>query len=137
MNVERGPEHAYEAYNEHAFRHFLRLERKRAERTGRSLLLLLVDLRPDLHGDSRMTAFVSSKLLAAIASSVREVDFIGWYKEGQVAAAVLTQGADASSSDLSRRIGTRVGGALSDRLPAALGRRLQVRVLELKSRLLN
>lgn len=117
------------AYSEEAFRYFLSLERKRAECSGRSLLLLLVDVKTHPEGSARLSPSVSARLFAALGHTVRDVDFIGWYRDGRVAGAVLTQGADAPASGVSDRIRERVTEVLSDCLPAQIANRLQVRVL--------
>ncbi|MPZ20437.1 MAG: hypothetical protein GEV06_21365 [Luteitalea sp.] len=124
----------HEVYDEDSFRHFLAIERRRAERSGRSLLLLLVDITPDSEGDGSIDAAEADALFAALATCVREIEVIGWYRTGRSAGAVLTQGANGPPPDVSRRIGERVAGALSQRLPARVRARLEVRVLQLQTR---
>ena len=136
MGIERGPEQAYEAYEEAAFRHFLAIERKRAERSGRSMLLLLVEIKA-LTGDTEIAASVSSRLFSALGGCVREIDFIGWYRSGRVAGAVLTQGPESPASEVSQQIGERVAQVLSQTLPAHVRHRIQVRILQLHSRVKN
>jgi hypothetical protein len=133
MGIERGPEQAYEAYQEGAFRHFLTIERKRAERSGRSMLLLLVEFKAGRTDESLMEASVAARLFAALSGCVREIDFIGWYRSGRVAGAVLTQGPEAPGQDVSQQIGDRVAQTLSERLPSHIRHRIQVRILQLHS----
>lgn len=133
LGLDRGPEQAYEAYNEEAFRHFLAIERKRAGRAGRSMVLLLVEFKAERDGDSVMDPKVSSRLFSALTACVREIDFIGWYRSGRVAGAVLTQGAEAPAANVSQQIGERVAHALSERLPSNVRHRIQVRILQLHS----
>ncbi len=137
LALDRGPDLAYEAYNEQAFRHFLTIERKRAERSGRSMLLLLVELKAERHGDSLIDPSVAAKLFLAMTACVREIDSIGWYRTDRVAGAVLTQGPAAPAPDVSQQIGERVAHALSERLPSHVRHRIQVRVLQLHSRVKN
>lgn len=137
MAIDRGPEQAYEALNEEAFRHFLMIERKRAERSGRSMLLLFVEFKSEREGDGRMDPLVSSKLFSGLTACVREIDFIGWYRSGRVAGAVLSQGPDTPAHDVAQQIGERVAQVLSERLPSHVRRRLQVRVLQLHSKVKN
>jgi hypothetical protein len=137
MAIDRGPEHAYEALNEEAFRYFLTIERKRAERSGRSMLLLLVEFKSEREGDSRMDRLVSTKLFTGLAACVREIDFIGWYRTDRVAGAVLSQGSDTPAQDVAQQIGERVAQLLSERLPSHVRRRLQVRILQLHSKVKN
>jgi hypothetical protein len=132
--LERGPDQAYEAYNEEAFRHFLTIERKRAERSGRSMLLLMVEFNAEPNSETQMDAAVTARLFTALSESVREIDFIGWYRTGRVAAAVLTQGPDAPTPEVSQLVGGRVAQTLAERLPAPIRRRIQVRVMQLQSK---
>jgi hypothetical protein len=121
-----------EAYSEHAFRYFLGLEGRRAERSGRSLLLMLVHLEPDTDGGPFIPAAIATKLFAGLSQCVRDVDFIGWYRHDQVAGAVLTQGPDSPGMDASEQIRNRVIDFLGQRLAAPVMSRLQVRVLQVR-----
>lgn len=120
----------HQPYSEEAFRYFLGLERKRAERSRRSLLLLLVNLTVDDEGGETIPPAISSKLFSGLSLCVRDVDFIGWYRHGRVAGAVLTQGTDSPALEASEQIGGRVKQLLAKRLPAGVTERLQVRVLQ-------
>ena len=137
MWVDRGPAQAYEAYNEDAFRHFMAIECKRAERSGRSLLLLLVELKADRDGQAGIPPAVASRVFGALTACVREIDFIGWYRAGRLIGAVLTQGADVPGPDTSRQISDRVAALMGERVSGLLGRRLEVRVLQLRLRVSN
>jgi hypothetical protein len=120
---------AVAAYNEEAFRHFLALERKRSERACRSFLLLLVALRREPAARAAIPQPLAAKVFAALATCVREVDFVGWYREDRIAGAVLIQGAAAPEPDAPKRIAARVTDALRSQLPSPVVQRLQVRVL--------
>jgi hypothetical protein len=137
MAVDRGPESAYEAYNEDAFRHFLWVERSRAERSGRSLMLLLVEFRAEHAATTAIDRAAAVELFTALAPCVREIDFMGWYRSGLVAGVVLTQGADGPEPDGSRQIGERVADVLAERLPVQVRPMIQVRVLQMRSRQKN
>jgi hypothetical protein len=120
----------HQAYSEDAFRYFLGLERKRAERSGRSLLLLLADVAADSATGAAIPPALSAKLFSALNLCVRDVDFIGWYRDGRVAGAVLTQGAETPALEVSDEICKRVTDLLRERLPEHVARRLNVRVLQ-------
>jgi hypothetical protein len=122
----------YLAYNEAAFRHFLNVERNRAVRLGGSLLLMLVEMNGE-RGGGRLRPAVADRLFAALGGCVREIDFIGWYRWDRVIGAVLTQGSEATPPEVCRRIGERAAATLSEELPADLRRRVQVRVLQLRT----
>jgi hypothetical protein len=124
----------FQAYNEQTFRYFLALERKRAERFSRSFLLLLVNLRKQPSMNTQFAPHVATDVFGALSVCVREVDFIGWYREQRVVGAVLSHGATPPERDASHRIGQRCVEALSERLPAHVAGRMQVRVLQLRPR---
>ncbi len=114
------------AYNEEAFRYFLGIERKRCRRSGRSLLLLLVHL-PERHGPGGyLDRGVASKLFAGLSLCLRETDIIGWYRDRQVAGAILTELAEEHRPEIAHPIGQRVRAVLSERLSSDLACRLQV-----------
>lgn len=118
------------AYNEEAFRYFLEIERKRSELSRHPFLLLLIDLKKDGgHGDH--IDGVAGKLFGALALCVRDTDFIGWYRSGRVAGAVLTQHGDAGAHDIPEVVGQRVSASLRKALPAQVADRVQVRVYQL------
>jgi hypothetical protein len=119
------------AYNEPAFRHFLAIERKRAARANRSCLLLLVGLRRHADPALRVDAASASRLFAALAVCVREVDFIGWYRQERIAGAVLIQGMEAPESSAISSVGERISHALRQHLSSSEAERLRIRVLPL------
>lgn len=126
---------AGEVYNEEAFRHFLAIERVRAERSQRPLLLLLVGLHRCPKAGFQLSAGQSSALFSGLGECIRDVDFVGWYRERRVLGAVLSQGFSASSTDdahsqICRRVQDVLRGHLSD----DLAERLRVRVVQLGPR---
>src|SRR5580765_4543145 len=86
-------------YNEAAFRHFLAVDRWRAERSSRSFFLILVTIRQSSDrgpstgsgqadgGGGKIADATAAALFRGLDACVREVDFIGWFREGRVAAA--------------------------------------------------
>jgi hypothetical protein len=122
-----------QAYNEEAFSYFLALERKRSERSGRPFLLLLIEVVElmELRGSSvRVDSNIARKLFDALRPSLRETDFIGWYREGRVIGAVLTQPVRVPGADISRAIHQRIGESLQECLSPDVSSRLQVRVYQ-------
>ena len=94
-------------YNEAAFHYFLAADRSRVQRTPRSMMLVLVSLRLSPGRSELLTDAIASPLFAGLAAGVREVDFVGWYRQGRVAGAVLPQGV-VSSSELRTLILNRI-----------------------------
>jgi hypothetical protein len=119
-----------EAYNEEAFRYFLEIERKRSEVSSRPFLLLLVDPVNQPGRTSDFSEGIAAHLFTQLSVCLRDTDFIGWYHEGRVAGAVLTQRPDMPQVDVSERVAQRVRQALNERFEADLTGRLQVRVYQ-------
>jgi len=117
------------AYNEEAFQYFLEIERKRSELSNRPFLLMLVDFNKH----PRIDAATADKLFSVLALCLRETDFLGWYREGRVAGAVLTQHGETGRDDLSDGVRQRIGEALRDGLPPGLAPQLQARVYQIPS----
>jgi hypothetical protein len=133
LGVVAGESRVGEPGSEAAFRHFLNVERMRAVRSGRTFFLLLVSLRPCPERGTRFGSGAADSLLQGLAECVREIDVIGWHRDGRVAGAVLAQGLEEPGPGASQRIVERVNRVLSDRLPASDAERLRVRVLQLGS----
>jgi lipopolysaccharide/colanic/teichoic acid biosynthesis glycosyltransferase len=67
------------------FLQMLCLERKRAERSGRTFLLVL------LNAEELKEQQISEKIRSVVFSSIRETDIGGWYKECYVAGIIFTE----------------------------------------------
>ena len=119
-------------YNEEVFRYFLTVERKRAARSRRSFLLLLVSVKNQPGVSGPIPPAVAASIFAGLWLGVREVDFIGWFREPCIAGAVLTQGDYPPAPDVSRRIGQRITETLCERVSSDVARRLHVRVLQMR-----
>ncbi len=75
------------------FRRMLRLERRRAERTGARFALMLIDLE---EVSQFFSTAVMSNIANAIGASMRETDITGWQRHASVIGIILTtlNGAD-------------------------------------------
>lgn len=116
------------AYNEGAFRYFLALEQQRSTRSGRAFLLVLVHLNDQAGADARIDATLAAPLFCGLWRCFRESDFIGWYREGRVAGAVLTELREGPGTRVARLAGQRVRSVLCEGLPGDVARRLHVQV---------
>jgi hypothetical protein len=119
-------------YNEAAFRYFLNVERRRAEHTHRPLLVVVIRARKLLRTRPQLSPEIARAVLGALAACVREVDLVGWYRDGLVAAALLPL-SDTASRTTRRAVWVRVTDALQHRL-AFGSAHFQVRVVELARR---
>ena len=123
------------AYNEAAFRHLLAIERHRARRLVRPLLLVLVTGRSALSG-SMLTRRITTAVFEALGQCVREVDFVGWYREGAVPAAVLAL-KGGSPADVRHKVTDRISRMLAVRLSPQESRQLRVRVVSMAAQTEN
>jgi len=122
---------AASAYNEDVFQYFLDIERRRSRVSGHTFLLLVIS-SSDEPGEL-IQADVSDRIFAALAATVRDTDFIGWYSQGTSIGAVLIQAADASKLDPVGRVSSRLSRALVDGLPSGLVERLRFRLCQVRA----
>ena len=125
---------SFHAYNQEGFRYLLALEQQRAERSRRPLLVVLTSVRAT---PRRIHAALAPKIFAGLWLATRETDFIGWYRDGQIAGAVLTQRGEVTSAEVSREIRSRVSDVLSEVVPRWARERLRVRVCQLNPKSAN
>ncbi|HEX7072300.1 MAG TPA: hypothetical protein VF190_15915 [Rhodothermales bacterium] len=118
-------------YDEEALRYLLTVERERAARANRALLVILVGLKKRAATETRTGRDIGEQIFTALSAGVREVDFIGWYRQARIIGAVLAQGAPGPTNDATHRIVKRIADLLGDRLPASITRNLRVKVLRL------
>jgi hypothetical protein len=125
-----------QAYNEDAFWYFLEIERRRVDLAHRWFVLLMIDLKSSTPGDTerQIDTATAHVLFSALATCLRETDFMGWLREGRVVGAVLTQGSatDPGGSEL---VAQRVVATVTRELPHTLSSRLQVRIYKSAPRL--
>lgn len=116
-----------QAYNEAAFKYFLDVDRRRIRRSDRSILLVLVSVRERSGRNALLTEELATQLFAGLAASVREVDFVGWYRHDRVLGAVMPQAASAPA-DLRDLISRRVLKSLERHVARNHAGNLRVRV---------
>jgi hypothetical protein len=86
--------------HEQAFQYLVEIERRRSEDTQRPFLLMLLEC------DDRELG----RLFPIVCNSVRETDFVGWYRQGAVVGATLTQDGRRGTPDASAIVRDRVAG---------------------------
>ena len=74
---------------ETTFHALLTHERRRAERSRKPFVLMLLELHP-LHAKSVGASF-SERVVSAISGATRETDLIGWYEEGRILAVIFAE----------------------------------------------
>jgi hypothetical protein len=121
---------AVESYGEDAFLHLVAIERKRTERSNRPFLLLLLDLKHHVGPDADIAPSLAAQLFAGLARCLRETDFVGWYRQGQVLGAVLTHFEDRAVTEIARVVTERLRVELRGILPPAALQLVQVRAYQ-------
>src|SRR5580700_424455 len=71
------------------FLKMLCLERSRAERSGRRLVLMLLE-SPSLLGRGEQTG-AADKIQYSLCRSTRETDIKGWYQDGAIIGVIFTE----------------------------------------------
>ncbi|MGH9432792.1 MAG: hypothetical protein ACRD3T_14725 [Terriglobia bacterium] len=98
------------------------LERKRAERSGKHFLLML------LAGENVFNAREKAiqQVRAALAASIRETDLSGWYRQNLTVGVIFTE-VDAACVDSIREVlNAKVGAALRGKVRAQEMQKIQV-----------
>lgn len=97
------------------FIRMLYLERKRAERSGRSFILMLLESARLLRVESDTGTF--QEVLNTLSRSTRDTDITGWYKEGSVIGVIYTElGANVDGKSVANALLTKITKALASTL---------------------
>jgi lipopolysaccharide/colanic/teichoic acid biosynthesis glycosyltransferase len=98
--LHHAPDGHKELLTEHVFLRLLTMERKRAERSGRSFLLIVLD-GAQLFARSR-TAM--ARVNSALCGCIRETDLIGWHRQDGAVGIILTELGSADRSAIRRAL---------------------------------
>jgi hypothetical protein len=120
-----------QAYNEQAFRYFLQVELKRSQLSNRPSFLLLVDCTNPPGTTEAVSGEAAASVLEKLSTSLRETDFVGWYRDRLVIGAVLTQRHETSAADIQRGVTIRIRKLIDQAVPSSLADRLHVRIFQL------
>lgn len=118
------------AYNQEAFRYLLESESKRSERSGHSCQILLM-YSTDAQGRIvLMDSHVAKAVIAASSRSLRETDYVGWYRDGHIIGAVLTVLVPETMAQVSTHLQPRLVEIIRAELGVEETSRLQIRVCQ-------
>ena len=106
--------HGHEALAEDVFRRILRCERKRVERSGRRILLMLLRLESVPPTSQRERTL--SEIVSALSGATRETDIVGWYQEGAILGVIFTELGDGNWEAMQDSTLTKVNASLRARL---------------------
>ncbi len=93
---------------------FLGLERRRAVRSGKSFVLMLLDVGALL--ENKAIDEMASQLAALISVSTRDTDVIGWYETGSIIGVVFTAISFEDRNKVSEALRTKIITALHGQL---------------------
>jgi len=99
---------------EETFRYLLKAEHQRAQRSGHGYYILLVYKTNDQGMVVRMDSYLANEVFNALARSLRETDYIGWYREGHIAGGVLTVVGQDCVGDVNERLQQRLKGIIQN-----------------------
>jgi hypothetical protein len=118
------------AYNQEVFRYLLESESKRSERSGYFSRILLVHRTNAQGAIVQMDSYVAKTVMAALSRSLRETDYIGWYRDGRIVGAVLTVLVQESMAQVASHLQKRLVEILRAELGVEETSRLKIRVCQ-------
>jgi lipopolysaccharide/colanic/teichoic acid biosynthesis glycosyltransferase len=110
---------------EDAFHRMLTLERRRAERSRKPFVLMLLDAQ-GLHEKNGNGAGFVERFTSAVYHATRETDLIGWYKEGGILAVIFTEVSLEGKHPITEVLQSKVVKSLRDHLGHKLASNLAV-----------
>ena len=96
------------ALHEEAFHSVLTLERRRAERSNKPFVLMLLDA----NSENGQAAKILYHAFEAIVASKRETDLVGWYKESAILGVVFTEVNIEATRPVTETLRTKIESAL-------------------------
>ena len=115
--------HEFVVLDEVSFRQMIALERKRTERSGQPVLLMLLDISRLLRSNG---SGMPEKLLSVFSSCMRNTDVMGWYQDQKVVGVMFTEISVDDQKTIPAVMLNRVNQILKDNLP--VGKLNQVRI---------
>ncbi len=109
-----------------AFHAMLTHERRRAERSRKPFVLMLLDSHA-IHKNGNGAAFIE-RLTTIVSATTRETDIIGWYEAGETLAVIFTEINLEGKSPISEVLHSKVLTALREKLDPKLASSLVISV---------
>lgn len=117
-------------YSEEAFRFLLNSESKRSKRSGHSYQVLLISQINEQGVVVRIESGIANTVILALSRSLRETDYIGWYRQGYAVGGVLTVVGRESAAEVSDRLQARLRDTLRSELGVQRSSSLRIRMCE-------
>jgi lipopolysaccharide/colanic/teichoic acid biosynthesis glycosyltransferase len=100
----------FELLSQELFLKMLCLERKRTGRSGRSFVLMLLDLGKLLKGGAAEKTL--TKILISLSQATRDTDIAGWYKDRSTIGVIFTEVGTAGEASVVTALSTKVSESL-------------------------
>lgn len=111
---------------EETFHNMLMLERRRAERSRKPFVLMLLDAGAFV--ESGTTDSVMHSVISVILKSTRETDLVGWYKKGVILGVIFTEISLESKSPITDILRSKIVNAIQTELSRKVISKLSVTV---------
>ena len=105
-----------EVLTEPTFHALLTHERRRAERSRKPFVLMLLEMHP-VHAKS-VAASLSERVSDVIAGATRETDLIGWYEEGRILAVIFAELNVEEGAPITELLRSKIDSALRESIGA-------------------
>lgn len=112
--------------NEDAFHAMLTIERRRAERSGKPFVLMVIDSQA-VHKNGNAASF-AAQLTSVVSNATRETDFVGWYAEGSSLGVIFTEINLEGTNSVADVLQSKITAALHDHLDQKIAASLVVTV---------
>jgi lipopolysaccharide/colanic/teichoic acid biosynthesis glycosyltransferase len=111
---------------EETFHNMLTLERRRAERSRKPFVLMLLDAGTS--GEAEATDRLVSQVTSVLLKSTRETDLVGWYKKGAILGVIFTEISLEFTPPITEILRSKVVSALHNELSNRVTSKLVVTV---------
>ena len=101
-------------FSEDVFQNVLMLERRRAERSRRPFILMLLHVN-----DQKVSARILEQTLPILISNTRESDLIGWYRDSVTLGIIFTEMTEEEKAGIAEALLQKVESALAEEFGAA------------------
>ncbi len=126
FNLTSTPRNRVSTLQEETFHDMLTLERRRAERSGKPFVLMLIDAAAFI--ESRTAESVMQSLVPIILTSTRETDLVGWYKKGSVLGVIFTELGLESKTPITDILRSKITSAMHTDLGRRIASKLRLAV---------
>lgn len=103
-----------DVFQEETFHRMLTLERRRAERSRKPFVLMLLDAQGVLEPGN--SASLVERFTSAVCDATRETDLLGWYRKGAILAVIFTEVSLDGKRPITEVLQSKVVKSLRDHL---------------------